>query len=96
MTTDKFETRIITKDGTIHFEEYMVKRGAKDEVLGVEFFGAEKAKPAPGVIEAIENAERVDYLSKQPSCQHWNDSVGERDKGCFETRHVQEKLVSAQ
>ena len=66
MTDDKFETRIKTKEGTIHFEEYMVKRGARDEVFGIEFFGAENAKPAAGVIDAIENAERVIICPSNP------------------------------
>jgi LPPG:FO 2-phospho-L-lactate transferase len=66
MTDDKFETRIRTKDGIMHFEEYMVKRGAKDEVLGVEFFGAEKAKPAVGVVEAILRADRVVVCPSNP------------------------------
>ncbi len=66
MTDAKFETRIVTKQGTMHFEEYMVKRGAKDEVLGVEFFGAENAEPSEGVIAAIENAERVVICPSNP------------------------------
>ena len=66
MTDDKFETRIITKDGTIHFEEYMVKRHAKDEVLGVEFYGSEVAKPALGVLEAIEDADQVVICPSNP------------------------------
>ena len=40
MTDDKFETRVRTSEGSIHFEEYFVRRQAKDEVLGVEFVGA--------------------------------------------------------
>jgi LPPG:FO 2-phospho-L-lactate transferase len=66
MTDDKFETRIVTPVGTMHFEEYMVKRGAKDVVLGVEFFGAENAKPAAGVIEAIKDAEKVVVCPSNP------------------------------
>jgi LPPG:FO 2-phospho-L-lactate transferase len=66
MTDDKFETRIGTKEGTFHFEEYMVKRGAKDEVLGVEYFGSDDAKPASGVIDAIENAEIVVICPSNP------------------------------
>jgi LPPG:FO 2-phospho-L-lactate transferase len=66
MTNNKFETRIITKEGTISFEEYLVKRGAKDEVLGVEFAGSENAKPAAGVIEAIENATHVVICPSNP------------------------------
>jgi len=66
MTDEKFETRIVTREGTIHFEEYFVKRGARDEVLGVEFFGVESAKPAQGVINAIENAEQVIICPSNP------------------------------
>ena len=66
MTDDQFETRIVTKEGTMHFEEYMVKQGAKDEILSVEFCGAENAKPAPGVTEAISEAERVVVCPSNP------------------------------
>jgi len=66
MTDQKFETRIVTREGTMHFEEYLVKRGAKDEVLGVEFFGMEKAEPAEGVISALATAERVVVCPSNP------------------------------
>jgi LPPG:FO 2-phospho-L-lactate transferase len=66
MTDDRFETRVETKEGTMHFEEYMVKRGAKDEVLGVELYGGGKADPAPGVLEAIEQAQRVVICPSNP------------------------------
>ncbi len=66
MTDDKFETRIITKEGTMHFEEYFVKQCAKDEVLGVEFFGASDAKPAAGVIESILDAGLVVVCPSNP------------------------------
>jgi LPPG:FO 2-phospho-L-lactate transferase len=66
MTDDKFETRIVTKNGSVHFQEYLVKRGAKDEVLGVEFLGAESAKPAIGVVEAIMDAELVIICPSNP------------------------------
>lgn len=66
MTDQKFETRIVTREGTMHFEEYLVKRGAKDEVLGVEFFGVEKAEPAEGVISALATAERVVVCPSNP------------------------------
>jgi LPPG:FO 2-phospho-L-lactate transferase len=66
MTDDKFETRIVTRDGSIHFQEYLVKRGAKDEVLGVEFLGADNAKPAAGVIDSVMNAELVIVCPSNP------------------------------
>jgi LPPG:FO 2-phospho-L-lactate transferase len=66
MTDDKFETRVLIEEGSVHFEEYFVKRGGKDEVLGVEFFGADKAKPAAGVLESIREAELVIVCPSNP------------------------------
>ena len=66
MTDDKFETRIVTRDGALHFQEYLVERGAKDEVLGVEFVGAGNAKPAAGVVDAVINAELVIVCPSNP------------------------------
>ena len=66
MTDDKFETRIVTANGSIHFQEYLVKRGARDDVLGVEFLGAGNAEPAAGVIGAIMNAKLVIVCPSNP------------------------------
>ena len=66
MTDDFFETRVVTKEGSLHFEEYFVKKGARDEVLGVEFSGMDSAKPAEGVIGAIMGAERVIVCPSNP------------------------------
>jgi LPPG:FO 2-phospho-L-lactate transferase len=66
MTDDKFETRVLIDEGSVHFEEYFVKRGGKDEVLGVEFFGADTAKPAAGVLESIREAELVIVCPSNP------------------------------
>ena len=66
MSNDKFETRVRTSDGSIHFEEYFVKRQAKDEVLGVEFVGAATAKPSPGVLNVILDAELVIVCPSNP------------------------------
>lgn len=53
MTNDRFETRILTDKGEMHFQEYMVKRGMQDRVLGVRFEGAEQAKPTPETLNAL-------------------------------------------
>jgi len=66
MTDDKFETRVLIEEGLVHFEEYFVKRGGKDEVLGVEFLGADTAKPAAGVLESIREAEKVIVCPSNP------------------------------
>jgi LPPG:FO 2-phospho-L-lactate transferase len=66
MTDDRFETRIVTREGSVHFEEYLVKKKAQEEVLGVEFFGADDAKPAEGVINAIENSDLIVVCPSNP------------------------------
>ena len=66
MTDDRFETRILTREGSIHFEEYFVKNDSRDEVLGVEFIGADLAKPALGVVEAILDSEIVIVCPSNP------------------------------
>jgi LPPG:FO 2-phospho-L-lactate transferase len=66
MTDNKFETRVKTSEGSIHFEEYFVRRQAKDEVLGVEFIGSDKAKPAPGVLDTILDAKTVVVCPSNP------------------------------
>ena len=81
LTDNKFETRIITREGSMHFQEYMVKRGARDEALGVEFVGAEDAKPAPSVIESILNAEGVIVYPSTPDRQHRHNTIRKGNKG---------------
>jgi LPPG:FO 2-phospho-L-lactate transferase len=66
MTNDKFETRIKIEEGSVHFEEYFVRRESKDKVLGVEFFGAANAKAAPKVIDSIIDAEVVVVCPSNP------------------------------
>lgn len=66
MTDDKVATYVQIPDGFVHFEEYMVKRAAKDPVFNVKFVGAETAKPAKGVIEAIMTSERIIICPSNP------------------------------
>jgi LPPG:FO 2-phospho-L-lactate transferase len=66
MTDSRFETQIMTPAGKMHFEEYMVKRKATDQVLGVEFLGVEDAEPAAGVLEAISDSQRVIVCPSNP------------------------------
>lgn len=59
-------THILTPSGAIHFEEYLVKHGARDTVMGVEFVGIEEAIPAPGVLEALTDADVVIVAPSNP------------------------------
>ena len=66
MSNDKIETRVTTIEGSMHFEEYFVKRQGKDAVLGVEFVGIATAKPSPEVLNAILDAEVVIVCPSNP------------------------------
>ncbi|MEM2146205.1 MAG: 2-phospho-L-lactate transferase CofD family protein, partial [Candidatus Jordarchaeaceae archaeon] len=59
MSNEKVSTFIKTDKGTFPFQEFWVKRKGEDKVLGVYFEGIKEAKPAPGVIESITNAEGI-------------------------------------
>jgi LPPG:FO 2-phospho-L-lactate transferase len=63
-TDDPLRTWIETPAGTFSLEEWFVARGHRDEVDAVRFEGAETARPAPGVSEAIAAA---DLLLLAPS-----------------------------
>jgi len=63
---DPVRTKVQSGDLLLDFQEYFVKRGTMDTVTNVFFEGAEKAKPAPGVIEAISDAERIIICPSNP------------------------------
>jgi LPPG:FO 2-phospho-L-lactate transferase len=66
MTNDNFETWVQTDAGWMHFEEYYVRRACRDEVRDVEFRGADRARPAPGVLEALSDADQVIVAPSNP------------------------------
>jgi len=66
MTDQWVPTRVSTTTGWLHFEEYLVKRGAQDAIKGVVFEGVDKAVPAPGVLEAIRRAETLVIAPSNP------------------------------
>ena len=66
MSDDRVRTVVITADGEISFQEYFVKRRFQDEVRAVRFDGVERARPAPGVLDAIAQAEAVIVAPSNP------------------------------
>src|SRR6266581_6083797 len=66
MTDQPVATHIQTPVGLLHFQEYMVKRRCADEVQDVVFVGANEARPAPGVLDAIKNAEAILLAPSNP------------------------------
>lgn len=59
MSDNRVQTRIETIAGPLSFHAFWVVRRAADKVKGVSFEGIENAKPAPGVLEAIEKAKTI-------------------------------------
>lgn len=70
-TDDPLRTMVRTADGWLTFQEYFVKRRHRDEVVEVRFEGAEDATPAPGVLEAIRDADRLIIGPSNPPLSIW-------------------------
>jgi LPPG:FO 2-phospho-L-lactate transferase len=67
MSDDRVRTRLVTAAGEeLEFQDYFVRHHHADEIASVSFEGAGDARPAPGVIEAIAQAERVIICPSNP------------------------------
>ncbi len=70
MTDDPVATHVTVVSGgeeqDLHFQEYWVKRGARDEVKAIRCEGAERARPAPDVLEAIADADAIAICPSNP------------------------------
>jgi LPPG:FO 2-phospho-L-lactate transferase len=50
----------------MHFQVYWVQRGARDEVKVVRYEGADAAPPAPGILEALSEADAILFCPSNP------------------------------
>ncbi len=66
MSDDPVPTIIDSNEGPLHFQEYLVKRRAEPIVQGIRFAGVESAHPAPGVLEAIREVDRIIICPSNP------------------------------
>ena len=66
MSDSPVPTIIDSSEGPLHFQEYLVKRRAQPVVKGIRFAGVESARPAPGVLEAIRDADRILVCPSNP------------------------------
>ena len=67
MTDDPMPTIVNTvEQGELAFQEYFVHQRCEPTVTGFRFTGSEKARPAAGVVEAIENADAVVICPSNP------------------------------
>ena len=65
-TDDRLRTRIRTPAGEFDFQEWFVARGHRDRADEVVYEGAAEARPAPGVLEALEAAELIAIAPSNP------------------------------
>lgn len=66
MSNERVRTRICTPSGELEFQTYFVKRRARDRVTAMRFEGASDASPAPGLLDAIANAEAIILCPSNP------------------------------
>ena len=62
MSDDRVETHVVLAsegEGKVHFQEWWVRMGAQAPATGFVFAGAAEAAPAPGVLDAIAEADVI-------------------------------------
>jgi len=65
-TDDRLRTHVVTPAGAFPFQEWFVGRDHRDDVDAVDFEGADEARPAPGVLEALETAGAILLAPSNP------------------------------
>ena len=91
-TDDRLRTWIDTPAGSFAFLEWFVARGHRDEVDGVRFEG--DGDPAPGVIEAIENADAILIAPSNPYVSIWPILAVPAIRAALEARRVPAVAIS--
>lgn len=87
MSDESVATHLDTDEGSLEFQRYFVERQCRPAVSAVRFAGAETARAAPGVVQAILSADAVflapsnPYLSIDPIL-----AVGEIARALEETK----------
>jgi LPPG:FO 2-phospho-L-lactate transferase len=66
MSDDPVSTILDTPEGRLEFQEYFVRRGQRDEVLGIELRGIEDAGPTERVLAAISEADAIVLCPSNP------------------------------
>ena len=66
MSDDLVRTIVNTDEGELAFQEYFVHRKCEPRVQGFRFEGIESAKPAPGIVDAIKEADAIVICPSNP------------------------------
>ncbi len=59
VTDNTIETRITSNNRELHIQEYWVKYRGRDDVEGIQYIGADKARPNPEAVNAMHDSEMV-------------------------------------
>ena len=66
MSDQPVSTIVLTEDGELPFQEYFVALRCEPQVTGFRFEGINQARPAPGAVEAIQNADVIIICPSNP------------------------------
>jgi LPPG:FO 2-phospho-L-lactate transferase len=66
MSDDPVRTMVVTDEGRLGFQEYLVARRAQPKVLAVEHDGLASAQPAPAMLPALAEADLVILAPSSP------------------------------
>jgi LPPG:FO 2-phospho-L-lactate transferase len=66
MSNDSVRTIVNTDEGELAFQEYFVHRKCEPRVKSFRFDGIESAKPAPGTVDAIKEADAIVICPSNP------------------------------
>ena len=87
-TDDHLRTWVDTPAGPFAFQEWFVGRGHRDEVDRVRFDGEITARPAPGVLEALAEAELIVLAPSNPFISIWPILAVSEIRAALEQRRV--------
>lgn len=66
MTDNFVPTLLDTDEGRMHLQDYLVRRRCEPKLFGIIFDGIERARPAPGVLAAIAEADGIVVCPSNP------------------------------
>jgi LPPG:FO 2-phospho-L-lactate transferase len=66
MSDNPVPTILVTDEGRMHLQDYLVRRRCEPRLTGIAFQGADRARPAPGVLEAINEAHGIIICPSNP------------------------------
>jgi LPPG:FO 2-phospho-L-lactate transferase len=87
-TDDPLRTWLDTPNGSFDFQHWFVARGHRDPVDRVRFEGASAARPAPGVLEALLEADLILIAPSNPYVSIGPILAVERIRSTLERRRV--------